>query len=235
MISEWMTKLLILQDRDMTLRQIEEQLDLIPRERDETKGRIATIEAEIEANKARVKELEVKGKGLEAEMAEIESQIVKYKNQQLQVKKNEEYQALAHEIENGQGKISDLEEKEIEVLYSLDEAREAQKTDEVESRGKIATEQSFLKRLDEKEANLKGELDGARAAFEGAESQVEKRYLSVYKRVRLGLRFPIVVPVTGQKCGGCHMKVSAALDFDARSGSEISTCDNCHRIVYIDA
>ncbi len=230
-----MTKLLILQDRDMSLYQIEEQLEQIPRERAETHGKIKAIEAEIEANKARVKELEVKAKGLEAEMAEVESQIVKYKNQQLQVKKNEEYQALIHEIETGQSKISDLEESEIEILYSLDEAREAQKEGEVVSREKIAAEKSFLGRLDEKEANLKSELDGARAAFEAAEAEVAKPYMSVYKRVRLGLKFPIIVPVTAQKCGGCHMKVSAALDFDARTGNEIITCDNCHRIVYMDA
>lgn len=235
MTSEWMTKLLILQDRDMALRQIEGQLALLPNEREDTKGVIRSLEAKIEADKTGIKELEVKGKGLEAEMAEVEAQMIKYKNQQLIVKKNEEYQALTHEIETGQGKISVLEEKEIEILYSLDDARKNQKVGEVESREKIAAETSFLGRLDEKEVNLKAEIDGARAAFESAEAEVERRYLSVYKRVVMGMKFPIIVAVTEHKCGGCHMRVSSALNSDARGGDEICTCDNCHRIVYVDA
>ncbi len=47
----------------------------------------------------------------------------KYRTQQLSVKKNDEYQALGHEIEDVQKQIDELEGKELEVMYAIDEAK----------------------------------------------------------------------------------------------------------------
>jgi len=226
------TSLLILQDRDMNLQRIERDLAALPTERESTKTKIANWEQQIEEGRQKIKEIEAHGKTLETEMASLEEQIVKYKNQQLQVKKNEEYQALIHEIETAQGKISDLEEKEIELLYDLDEARKNQSTDEAEKKEQIEAETRFLGRLDEKESNLKGEIDQAKSALAEAESQVEKPAMSIYRRVSRGLKFPIIVPQRDAKCQGCHMRVSAAVEVEVKKGAEITTCDNCGRILY---
>lgn len=233
--SDWMSSLLILQDRDMKLRQIQSQLEDLPKERSAGLAKVKELEDEIARLHEVVKTLELGGKALESEMAAIETQLVKYKNQQLQVKKNEEYKALTHEIELGEGKISDLEGKEIEILYELDEARKVRDESEKEIRERIEAEKSFLGRLDQKEINLKSEIDGARAEFETAETSLDRRLMSAYKRTAMGTKFPIIVPVRGQKCEGCHMKVSSGVDSDARAGKEITTCDNCHRILYCDS
>lgn len=235
MASDCTTSLLILQDRDMNLQRIERELAHLPTERIETQKKIDDLKAEIAAGKQRVKELEVRSKLVETEMSEVEEQALKYKNQQLLVKKNEEYQALTHEIETAQSKVSDLEEQEIELLYELDEVRKKQSEDEAACREKIEAETQFLKRLDEKEANLKGGIDAAKQALAEVEKSIEKPMLSVYRRVSRGLKFPIIVGLQDGKCQGCHMKVSASVDVEVRKGNEITTCDNCGRILYWDA
>ncbi len=227
------SNLLILQDRDMKVQRIESELARLPIERESTKKKIASHEASIEEGRQRVKDLEVQSKTIETEMGEIEAQVVKYKNQQLQVKKNEEYQALTHEIETAQGKISDLEERELELLYELDDARKSQKAEEADFQEKIQAEKSFLGRLDEKEANLKEEIEVAKTDFAEAEAQLERPMLSKYKQVSRGIRFPIIVQLRDQKCGGCHMRVSAAVEFEVKKGEEITSCDNCGRILYL--
>ncbi len=229
------TSLLILQDREMNLERIERSLESLPRERESIQKKIAAFESEIEAGKQRIKEMEVRGKAIETEIGEVENQALKYKSQQLEVKKNEEYTALTHEIELAEAKVSSLEETELELLYELDDARETQAKDEVEIKEKIEMESRALSRLDEKEANLKSEIDAARDAVSEAESQVEKQPLSIYRRVARGLKYPIIVPLRNAKCKGCHMRVSAAVEVEARKANEITTCDNCGRIVYWDA
>jgi len=219
----------------MNLQRIERELADLPTERIATQKKIDDLNAEIEAGKQRVKELEVRSKLVETEMSEAEEQALKYKNQQLLVKKNEEYTALTHEIETTQTKISGLEEQEIELLYELDEARKKQSDDETAIQEKIEAESRFLKRLDEKETNLKGEIDAAKQALAKAEGSVEKPMLAVYRRVSRGLKFPIIVGLQDGKCKGCHMKVSASVDVEVRKGNEITTCDNCGRILYWDA
>lgn len=216
----------------MKVQKIERDLEYLPKERETAKASIAKHEAGIESLKQAIKELEVQSKSLETEMGEIESQVVRYKNQQLQVKKNEEYQALTHEIETAQGKISDLEEKEIELLYELDQAKEDFKTGEAELNEKIDVEKKTLGRLDDKEANLKSEIDGAKAVLAEVEAETSKQELSVYRRVSRGMKFPILVALSDWKCGGCHMKVSAYVRDQVRKGEEITTCDNCGRILY---
>jgi predicted nucleic acid-binding Zn-ribbon protein len=71
--------------------------------------RIASEKAAIDAAKGEVRELESKKKILETEIGSAETQRGKYQTQQLSVKKNDEYQALGHEIQNVQKQIDELE------------------------------------------------------------------------------------------------------------------------------
>ncbi len=219
----------------MNLQRIVRELGDLPVEREATRKKIEALEAQIQAGKQRVREVEVHGKAVETEMGEVEERMLKYKNQQILVKKNEEYQALTHEIETAESQVSDLEEKEIELLYELDDAREVQVREAAESEKNIEAEKRFLKRLEEKESNLNGDIDGAKTALATAEGEQDKQSISIYRRVSRGLKFPIIVAQKGAMCQGCHMKVSAAVEIEVKKGIEITTCDNCGRILYWDA
>ncbi|WP_456238701.1 zinc ribbon domain-containing protein [Pelagicoccus mobilis] len=232
MVSEALTKMLILQDRDMKLQQVEDALQTIPKDRQAAEAKIAKINADIEAARQRIKELETRSKTIETEMASIEAQIVKYKNQQLQVKKNEEYQALTHEIEMAGNKISDLESDELEVLYGLDEERKVFAESEGKLKDDIALEEKAIARLNEREGEVKGELDAARAAKADADSKLDNPSRSKYNQVARGLKMPVIVELSGQTCKGCHMKVSNAIASDVKAAQEITTCDNCGRVLY---
>ncbi|EDY82629.1 conserved hypothetical protein [Verrucomicrobiia bacterium DG1235] len=232
MVSDALTKMLILQDRDMKLQQVEDALLTIPQEREACKAKIAKLKDDIESARQRIKELETRGKTIETEMASIEAQIVKYKNQQLQVKKNEEYQALIHEIEGASKKISDLESDELEVLYELDEERKRFEEEEVKAMEFIALEETQIIRLDEREAEVKGELESARFAKTAAEGELDNPSRSKYTQVARGLKFPVIVALSGHSCSGCHMRVSNAIDSEVKAAQEITTCDNCGRILY---
>ncbi|MDQ8186111.1 C4-type zinc ribbon domain-containing protein [Pelagicoccus sp. SDUM812002] len=232
MVSDALTKMLILQDRDMKLQQVEDALQTIPLERKAAEAKIASLKADIEAARQRIKELETKGKGIETEMASVEVQIVKYKNQQLQVKKNEEYQALIHEIENAGKKISDLESDELEVLYELDEERKRFAESETKSKEEIVLEERAIVRLNEREEEVKDELESAREAKVAADAELDNPSRSKYTQVARGLKFPVVVELAGQSCKGCHMRVSNAILSEVKAAKEITTCDNCGRILY---
>ncbi len=232
MVSDALTKMLILQDRDMKLQQVEDALQTIPQERQAAEARIVQINAAVEAARQRIKELETKGKTIETEMASIEAQIVKYKNQQLLVKKNEEYQALTHEIETAGEKISALESDELEVLYELDEERKRFVESEEKSKTEIASEEKAIARLNEREEEVKGELDAARAAKEAADAALDNPTRSKYNQVARGLKFPVIVELSGHACKGCHMRVSNAIDSEVKAAAEITTCDNCGRVLY---
>ena len=132
MIHPQIEKLLIVQSKDIALQKLQQEIERIPKERVKIGGLIAEEKASIETAKSDLNAKEVERNDLDSQIKLKESDIAKFKTQQLEVKKNEEYRALTHQIEQAQKDISDLEEKEIELsqqelnhlLTSLKEAKQ---------------------------------------------------------------------------------------------------------------
>jgi uncharacterized protein len=227
--------LLVLQEKDARYRSRKGQLEAIPREVEGVRRKMIEERTQADQAVAAVKELEVRRKGLEAEIAATEDRVVRYKNQQMQVKKNEEYQALTHEIEAAQKIISDLEEDEIGVLFSLDDARARLSAAEEEMRSNLALHEQRLERLAERERNLKAELEAISAEVAEAREPVEQAALRLYDRLASSLALPICVPLREQRCTGCHLKVSTGVAQEVQRAEKITSCDNCGRILYWEA
>jgi len=226
--------LLILQDRDTHRLGIEAQLRAVPREIAAVEQRIAAEKAAIDAAKGEMREFESKKKILETEIGSAETLRGKYQTQQLMVKKNDEYQALGHEIQNVQKQIDELEGKELEAMYAIDEARKRFVAAEATLRQNIAGHETRIRTLREKDVSLAEELKAAVAAVSEARAKVPADALEAYDQAARR-RMPAVVPIRDGKCGGCHLKVSSEVEQDARGktkGVEFAHCDQCGQMVY---
>lgn len=230
-----LTQLLVVQDRDNRRRQLEQQLVTIPAERAQINQAIATERAAIEAAKHELHSLETKKKLLETEIGSAETKVAKYRTQQLSVKKNDEYQALGKEIETMEKTISALEEDELGVMYFIDEARTRFVAAEAALKVNIGRHEAKLATLAEREKNVAAELIEAKAAVEAARAGVPENATRVYDRVAKR-QWPVVVPLRGGKCGGCHLKVSSEAESGSRSAdpAQMGICDQCGRVLYWD-
>lgn len=234
MLSPVLEKLLILQDRDTKRLGLEAQIKAVP-------GDIALVEQKIAAEKAAIdkardelRHLESEKKLLETEIGSAEDKLAKYRTQQLSVKKNDEYQALGHEIEMMEGKVGDLEGKELEIMYAIDAAKERFVAAEKVLKENISGHESRIATLKERETSLKAELAAVAAEVASAREPVGEPALRVYDRIA-ARQMPVVVPLQHGKCGGCHLKVSSEVESAARGKStdtQLATCDQCGRLVY---
>ena len=232
MVAISLEKLLVLQDRDRKRLSFEQQLQAVPREIATVEGRIATEKAAIEAAKAEWHALESKKKQLEMEIGSAEDKIGKYKTQQSQVRKNDEYQALTHEIETAQAGIGNLEEQEIGIMLSIDEAKKRFAAAEAELKQNIKGHEAKIHTLREREAQLRLDVKAVQDSVAESREQVPVPQLKIYDRIAIKPGHPVCVPVTGARCGGCHLKVSANVELEARKLEQVTTCDQCGRIVY---
>lgn len=226
--------LLVLQDRDQRRINLEAQLAAVPSEIAVVEKKIAAERAAIEAAKTELLALEVQKKSLENDIGAAESKLAKYKNQQMLVKKNDEYQALGHEIDNTAKEIGEFEGRELEVMYGIDEAKKKFAAAEAELKVNIARHESRIRTLRERDTNLRAELIEAQAAVTAARTPVDALALRLYDRVAARTR-PVCVPVHAGKCGGCHLRLSGEADSAARKGDQLATCDQCGRIVWWEA
>jgi len=227
-------KLLILQDRDGKRLNLEAQLKATPRDIAAVEQKIASEKAAIDSARAEMKELEVKKKSLESEIGAAQDKAAKYRTQQLSVKKNDEYQAIGHEIENMETAISALEEKELGIMYAIDEAKKKFTAAEALLKQGIVSHEARIRDLRTREISLTAELKQAQDEVAASRTPIDVPSLRIYDRIAMrGL--PVCVPMRDGKCGGCHLKVSSEIESDSRKSDKLATCDQCSRIVYFES
>jgi uncharacterized protein len=234
MLTPALEKLLILQDRDTRRLNLESQLKAVPRDIALVEQKIAAEKAALEGARLELRELESKKKLLETEIGSLEDRLAKYRNQQMQVKKNDEFQALGHEIANTQAAIGLLEEQELQVMYAIDEAKKKFAAAEAVMKQNISGHESRIHALREREAGLGTELKAAQAELAAARQPLDEPTLRIYDRIA-GQKQPVCVPIHDGKCGGCHLKVSSEAESASRGKNpdiKIPVCDQCGRIVY---
>ncbi len=157
-MQEIIEKLLILQDRNRKILQISHELDHISPERNNLQARVAGTQSQLDAAKLRVKHIESERKQLDLEIEAKKSQIEKYANQQLQTRKNEEYRALAHEIEMAKEAIFKIEDQEIGLMEQTETAQKVVVRATAEAAAAKKELETQIGLLNQREENLKQEL-----------------------------------------------------------------------------
>lgn len=236
MVNPLIQSLLILQDRDLKRLGLEAQLKSVPADISRVEQKIAAEKAAIEAARLELRDLELKKKALESEIGAAQEKLGRYKTQQLSIRKNDEYQALGHEIDTTQAAIDELEGNELEIMYAIDEAKKKFTAAEAELKANISGHEARIATLQQRATSLAAELKSAQAEVVAARAPIGDLRLRVYNRIATR-NMPAVVAIRGGKCGGCHLKVSSEVESSARGKTvdplaPLPTCDQCGRVVY---
>jgi len=229
---EMIEKLLILQDRDQKVRREQGELARIEPERQAFNAKAAAAQVALESAKLRVKQIESARKELELEVEAKKLLISRYANQQFQTRKNEEYRALAHEIEMCKEAIFKVEDQEIELMEQGEAAQKevVRATQAVSDTRKLAEDQ--LAQLAAREENLKKELAELQANREALAAAVDESARARYERLVRSKGEGVVVGIQHGVCGGCHMRVPPQLLVMCQAEKELVSCSNCGRILY---
>jgi len=225
-------KLLILQDRDRKIHRVQQELAQIAPERENLRHLTTSTQTQLDAAKTRVKQIESERKQLELDVEAKKAQIARYANQQLETRKNEEYKALAHEIETCKGVINQIEDREIVLMESAEVAQKevVRANGEANEAKKLA--ESQIAELGQREENFKKELAALQSGRTELASAVDESTRSRYERLLKSKGGSAVVGIEHGVCGGCHMKLQQQLIVTCQSQKEIVTCSSCGRILY---
>lgn len=229
---EAIEKLLILQDRDRKIRRVQTELANIEPERQTLRVKQAAAQAELDKGRQRGKQIESDRKRLELDVEAKKTQIEKYANQQLQTRKNEEYRALAHEIETCKADINRIEDQEIGLMEQAESVQQlvVRLTREADEAKKLADGQ--VAKLGEREKNLQQELAALQSNRAELSAAVDETVRSRYERLVKSKGENVLVGVNHGVCGGCHMKLPAQILVACQAHQELVTCTNCGRILY---
>lgn len=230
---EAVSALLVVQDRDSRIEAILQGLNKVPAER----RKIIQYKEQKQENHRKAKksllDTEQAIKNSEAEIESRQANLRKLKTQQMETRKNEEYQAFTREIARVEQEIDDLETRELELMDQLD-VRKAEY--DIAEKKHQEVEQGIdneLATLDQKESNLQKEKEGLQGEREKLIAPIDLDTLELYDRMKMSKGLPVIVLLTDAgECSGCHTKVIRTTETKVRTGAEIVECENCGRILY---
>jgi predicted nucleic acid-binding Zn-ribbon protein len=225
-------KLLILQDRDRKISKLKEELMHIPVERQQHESKLSTTQAALEFARHRIKQLESDRKKLELDVEAKKQLIEKYGLQQFQTKKNEEYRALAHEIDMCKDAIVKLDDQQLEIMEQMEAAqKELVAATQAAAEAKKVID-ARLSDLSSREQNLKKDLAQLESNRSELASAVEEDTRTRYERLFRHKGHNVVVGIQHGVCGGCHMTLNRQVVVTCMQEQEVITCPNCARILY---
>lgn len=188
--------------------------------------------AGVETLKQKARQTEVERKKLELDVGTRTETINRLRTQQYETRKNDEFQAIGHEIERYENEIRKIEDDELELM---DQADKIKLRLEEEEKKAAATKESIsrqMKALEEKSGALQGRLEELTKERSDLAAKTDEDLLNRFDRLFASKGDAAVVALEHEVCTGCHMKVTTATSMRVKAGKEIVSCENCGRILY---
>ena len=225
--------LLAVQDHDTNIKALENELQTLPFERTRLEKAIEDRTVSLERSRQRAKEIEVERKKLELDASTRRDQIAKYKTQQYQTRKNDEFQALGNEIARLEKEINQIEDHEIDLMEQAENAGREIKRAESDFKVEQAQLQQQLATLKQKGELLTKTLEETKLARgKAAAAFPDPELLSRYERIFHSKGGNAVVPIEHEVCMGCHMKNTTTNVHRAKLAREVVYCEQCGRMLY---
>lgn len=225
--------LLILQDRDRRLLALAKDLERLPQDEARAKTKLAADEAAVKKAHDALVDCELRLKRLELDVGTRRTTIQRLKVQQFETRKNEEYQALAHEVTRYEKEADDLETRELELMEEMDALRAAQQAAQAALAHTQRLVDEDLASIAQRRARMEAERGEVTTEREQLAAQVPESILPLYHRLMNTKSGMAVAPLDEGKCGGCHMKLIASTVVAVQTGKEVTRCEDCGRILYV--
>lgn len=222
-----------------SIQAIDCKLDNIATLRGDLPEEVKDLEDEIAGYETRLGKYDSDTESLNQDIADrkdgikkSEALIVKYKEQQMNVRNNREYDAITKEMELQELEVQICEKKINEGRISIEnKAGEIEATKatlenrklDLEAKNKELTE--LINESEEEEAKILTQR-------EKAQKKMDDRLFVSYQRIRDNARNGLaVVSVKRDACGGCFNSVPPQRQYDIRERKKLIVCEHCGRIL----
>ncbi len=224
-------QLIALQEADAVIGRLNEEVAALPRRVAAIEAKLAGKRARVDAARAALKNGETSRRKCEGQISDLRQKISKYRDQSLEVKTNDQYRALMHEIDFTQQDIGALEDKILESMVEAESLEKDIKTLEVELKAETAEIEKEKAEARSRTTEDEAQLATWNAKRNQLRAGIQEHVLRHYDRV-MRFRGSGIAEVIAHKCAACQVMLRPQVHNDVKTNEQIVTCDSCQRILY---
>lgn len=220
------------------LQEVDEQITGLTSRMEAIPSQIKTLEDQLneflrahEERKSRLAANQKERRDLEGEIQLIRAKISRHRDQLYEVKTNEQYRTMLHEIEGEEAKIHGIEDRILEKMVEAEQLEKYVHEAAARLEGEKDRMASQKKQLEAERSEDEISHHGAEERRRGLAAALGETTSRLYEKARKA-RGTAVVEVLDASCGGCHVKLRPQHYNEVRAGEAVMTCESCGRILY---
>jgi uncharacterized protein len=229
--------LIELQAVDLRLIGIRERLGQFPKRLAEVEGRVTAAKQQVAAAKEALLTGQKERKTFEMDVEQWKERAKKYRSQSGEVKSNEAYKALLHEIQNAEDEIAKAEDRLLERMVSGEEYDRQVKAAEAKVKEVEAVASKDRQAIQAEYNATQKELTAAEALRAAAMAAVPEDLVDHYERIAKRHGGIALAEIRGEGCGQCgvHIRPHVIQQLQRDGNEGFFHCETCTRILYYAA
>jgi uncharacterized protein len=225
-------RLIALQRIDSAIHDAEVRLADEPARLNALDARLDEARRQVAVAKERLAQNTAARRDIEKDVALHQGRLSKFREQAMNVKTNQEYHAIQHEISFAQNEIKGHEDRMLERMMEADELAAALKTAE----GGLATVQKEVeagkKEITSEHDVLRARMEALKGERVGVISSLAAEALNIFELVSKRRHGVAMAEAKDGICTICHVRLRPQVFNTVRRNEAIIQCDTCQRILY---
>jgi predicted nucleic acid-binding Zn-ribbon protein len=226
--------LIELQAVDFRLIGIRERLSRFPKRLAEVEASVTAARQQVTAAKEALLTGQKERKTYEMDVEQWKERAKKYRSQSGEVKTNEAYKALLHEIQNAENEVAKAEDRLLERMVSGEEYDRQVKAAEAAVKEIEAAANKERQTIQAEYNAAQKELAAAEALRAAAIAAVPEDLVDHYERIAKRHGGVALAEIRGEGCGQCgvHIRPHVIQQLQRDSNEGFFHCETCTRILY---
>jgi hypothetical protein len=227
-------RLIELQAADLRLAELRGRLNALPAQLAAVEKRVADARQQISAAKDALTSSLKARKTYEMDVDTWKEKARKYRQQSFEVKTNEAYKALQHEIEHAEKEMAQAEDRLLERMVAGEEFERQVKAAERALAEVERAADAEQQTLSAEQSALRGDVEGRESERQQIVPAVPDNLLRSYENIARRRHGVAVAEVRDGSCAMCGMLITPHVVQELRRAdcTELFQCETCTRILY---
>jgi hypothetical protein len=193
---------------------------------------IELASSDLAAAEGAVSDSQKQRRDLEGDLQDLETQKSKYNQQLMQVKTNDAYKAMQHEIAGVDRKIGDVEEKILLLLEEADVTERRVKEERISLEGRRKEAEKRKAAIGDDRAKVEQEAARVSTELKTAREGLSAEALNLFERIAGSRNGIALARALDERCQECKVRLRPQAYQLIKKGDNLIQCDSCQRILY---